>query len=61
MGGVSAPQGSAFDTPGTRRLDRQRRNAHAVNLRPNLELYRNASLIELGVSDPSKMRVETLR
>jgi hypothetical protein len=51
----------ALDVLSIKELDRQRRNARAVNLRPNLELYRNASLIELGVSDPSKLRIETLR
>jgi hypothetical protein len=51
----------ALDVLSIKELDRQRRLARAVNVRPNLELYRNASLIELGVSDPTKLRVETLR
>ena len=51
----------ALDMLSIRELDRQRRNAHAPSLRPNLELYRNASLLELGVSELSKMQIEPLR
>jgi uncharacterized protein (DUF362 family) len=51
----------ALDMLSIKELDRQRRLARAVNVRPNLELYRNASLLELGVSDVSKMQIETLR
>ncbi len=51
----------ALDMLSVKELDRQRRLAHAANVRPNLELYRNASLLELGVSDLSKMQIETLR
>lgn len=51
----------ALDVLSVRELDRQRRRARAVLVRPNLELYRNAALLELGVSEISKMRVETLR
>jgi hypothetical protein len=51
----------ALDVLSIKELDRQRRNARASNVRPNLELYRNASLLELGVSELSKMQIETLR
>ena len=51
----------ALDMLSVKELDRQRRAAHAVNIRPNLELYRNASLLELGVSDLSKIQIETRR
>jgi hypothetical protein len=51
----------ALDMLSIKELDRQRRSARAVNVRPNLELYRNASLLELGVSDLSKLQIETLR
>jgi hypothetical protein len=51
----------ALDVLSIKELDRQRRNAHAPNVRPNLELYRNAALLELGVSELSKMQIETLR
>jgi hypothetical protein len=50
----------ALDVLSIKELDRQRRSAQAANLRPNLELYRNAALLELGVSDLSRMRIETL-
>lgn len=51
----------ALDMLSVKELDRQRRHARAANVRPNLELYRNASLLELGVSDLSKLQIETLR
>lgn len=51
----------ALDMLSIKELDRQRRLARAANVRPNLELYRNASLLELGVSDLSKLQIETLR
>jgi len=51
----------ALDMLSIKELDRQRRNAHAPNVRPNLELYRNAALLELGVSELAKMQIETLR
>jgi len=51
----------ALDMLAIKELDRQRRNARAPNVRPNLELYRNAALLELGVSELSKMQIETLR
>ena len=51
----------ALDVLSIKELDRQRRAAHAPNVRPNLELYRNASLLELGVSDVNRIAVETLK
>lgn len=48
----------ALDTLSIRELDHQRRKARAPNVRPNLELYRNATLLELGVSELSKMQIE---
>ena len=42
-------------------LDRQRQAARAVELKPNMTLYMNASLLELGVSDPEKIDVERLK
>lgn len=51
----------ALDMLSIKELDRQRRNARAPNVRPNLELYRNAALLELGVSELAKMQIETLR
>jgi hypothetical protein len=39
-------------------LDKQRRAASTPSTRPGLELYSNASLLELGVSDLKKIQVE---
>ena len=51
----------ALDMLSVKELDRQRRLAKTSPVRPNLELYRNAALLELGVSDLAKMQIETLR
>ena len=51
----------ALDVLSIKELDAQRRKAHAPNFRPNVELYRNAALLELGVADPARINVETLR
>jgi len=50
----------ALDALSLKELDAQRRKAKAPNLRPNGELYRNAALLELGVADPARIRIETL-
>ena len=51
----------ALDMLSVKELDRQRRSTRSPNFKPNLELFRNAALLELGVSDLSKMQIETLR
>jgi Domain of unknown function (DUF362) len=51
----------ALDVLSIKELDRQRRLAHAPFVKPNLELYRNAELLELGVSDVTRVNVETLK
>lgn len=51
----------ALDSLSIRELEKQRRNAKAANVRPNVELYKNAALLELGVSDITRMRIETIR
>jgi len=51
----------ALDVLSIKELDRQRRAAHAPNVKPNLELYRNATLLELGVSDVSRIGVEIFK
>lgn len=51
----------ALDALSLKELDAQRRKAKAPNLRPNLELYRNAALLELGVIEPARVRVENVR
>jgi hypothetical protein len=51
----------ASDVLSLKELDRQRRAAGASDLKPNRELYENASLLELGVSDPSRIQIDRLK
>ena len=48
----------ALDVLSIQELDRQRKAAHARTVKTNLELYRNASLLEIGVSDVRFIDVE---
>jgi hypothetical protein len=50
----------ALDVLSIQELERQRSIAGAPALKPNLTLYQNASLLELGVSDTNKIQVEHL-
>ena len=50
-----------LDVLSLQELDRQRRAAGMPAAKTNLDLYRNASLLELGVSDLRKIHIETLR
>jgi hypothetical protein len=47
----------ALDVLSLEELDRQRRLASAPAVRASRELYSNASLLELGISDPAKIHV----
>jgi hypothetical protein len=47
----------ALDVLSIQELERQRQLAKAPRLIPNLELYSNAELLELGTSDPKKIQV----
>jgi hypothetical protein len=51
----------ALDTLALKELDRERRALDAPAFKPNLELYTNAALLQLGVNDPAKIQVERLR
>ena len=51
----------ALDVLSLKELDAQRRKAKAPNLRPNVELYRNAVLLELGIADPARLKIEFVR
>jgi Domain of unknown function (DUF362) len=51
----------ALDVLSVRELDQQRRAAKAPNVRPNLDLYNNAALLELGVNDVKKMQVDNVK
>jgi hypothetical protein len=51
----------ALDVLATQELDRERRELHAPEFKLNLELYTNATLLQLGVHDPAKIQVEKIR
>lgn len=48
----------ALDVLSIRELERQRKAAHMLALKPNFELYQNASLMELGISDERLIQIE---
>lgn len=50
----------ALDVLSIQELERQRDAAGEPQVKPSLELYDNAALIQLGVSDPKKLRVDRL-
>jgi hypothetical protein len=50
----------ALDVLSLQELDRQRQLAKAPVLKTNRELYTNASLLELGVSDEKRIQVESI-
>ena len=51
----------ALDTLAVRELERERRAANAPEFTPHLEIYTNAVLLQLGVSDPAKIQVEKIK
>jgi hypothetical protein len=51
----------ALDTLAVAELARERRAANAPEYTPHLEIYTNAVLLQLGVSDPAKIRVEKIQ
>ncbi len=51
----------ALDTLSLQELDHQREAAKAPVIKPNLDLYSNAALLELGVNDPKRIQVEHLQ
>jgi uncharacterized protein (DUF362 family) len=54
----------ALDVLAINELAREREASRAEGVKPqqpNLELYQNASLLELGISDPKRIRVETVK
>lgn len=50
----------ALDTLALKELDRCRRAAKAPEYTPDLEIYTNAALLQLGVNDPAKIMVKKL-
>jgi hypothetical protein len=51
----------ALDTLAMKELDKRRRATDAPEFKPNLELYANAALLQLGVNDPAKIHVEKIK
>lgn len=51
----------ALDVLSIQELQRQRKAANAPEVKPDLQVYYNASLLQLGVSDPARIQVETIR
>jgi hypothetical protein len=51
----------ALDTMAIRELERERRAAKAPEFKPHTEIYTNAVLLQLGVSDPAKIQVEKIK
>jgi hypothetical protein len=47
----------ALDTLAIKELDKRRRELGAPEFKLNLELYANATLLQLGVNDPAKIQV----
>ena len=50
----------ALDVLSIQELDRQRQLAHCPTVKPNLKLYSNAALLQLGVDDLRRIDVVTL-
>ena len=47
----------ALDTMAIRELDRERQAQGAAGFNPDLDIYTNAVLLQLGINDPSKIKV----
>jgi hypothetical protein len=51
----------ALDTLAIKELDSERRAFEAPEFKPNLALYTNAALLQLGVNNPAKIQVDKIR
>lgn len=51
----------ALDTLAIQELDRERQAQGAAGFDPDLEIYTNATLLQLGINDPSKIQVQKVR
>ena len=51
----------ALDTGPSRNSNSERRTFEAPEFKPNLALYTNAALLQIGVNNPAKIRVEKIR
>jgi hypothetical protein len=50
----------ALDVLSVEELERQRKKADAPTVKPNVDLYRNAGLLELGVDDLKRIQVKRI-
>jgi hypothetical protein len=50
----------ALDVTAIKELSRQRKEAEAPPLRVNLDIFTNAAILDLGVAEPTKIRIERL-
>ena len=50
----------ALDVLSIQELERQRRASTGPHAKLNMDLYNNAALLELGVSDPKRINIDTL-
>jgi len=48
----------ALDTLALQELERRRREMGALDYTPNLEIYTNANLLQLGVNDPARIQTD---
>ena len=51
----------ALDTLAVKELEHERRAYDAPEVKPDLALYANAALLQLGVNDPAKIQVERIK
>jgi hypothetical protein len=51
----------ALDVLSLKELEREREAAQAPEVKPNVELYRNAALAKLGINDPNRIEVDEVR
>ena len=48
----------ALDVLSIKELERQRRASQAPEVKPNLELYNVAALLQLGENDPNRIKID---
>ncbi len=51
----------ALDTLAINELDRERQAAGAMGFSPNLLIYTNAALLQLGINDPSQIKIQKVK
>lgn len=51
----------ALDVLSIQELERQRLASHAPEVKPSMELYNNAGLLELGVNDPKAIQLDRIQ